>query len=98
MVSKASVRFRTALARTAESGKAELDLGSTARLAQSVKRKALNLVVVGSSHTVGVLPSVGFVVAAFCALPGCFGSSYVSMSKATHKIAERGFDPRTFGL
>ena len=30
--------------------------GSTARLAQSVERKALNLVVVGSSPTVGVLP------------------------------------------
>ena len=29
-----------------------------ARLAQSVERKALNLVVVGSSPTVGVLPSV----------------------------------------
>ena len=29
--------------------------GSTARLAQSVERKALNLVVVGSSPTVGVL-------------------------------------------
>ena len=31
-------------------------LGSKARLAQSVERKALNLVVVGSSPTVGVLP------------------------------------------
>ena len=31
-----------------------------ARLAQSVERKALNLVVVGSSPTVGVLPIVGF--------------------------------------
>ena len=30
---------------------------STARLAQSVERKALNLVVVGSSPTVGVLPT-----------------------------------------
>ena len=32
--------------------------GSTARLAQSVERKALNLVVVGSSPTVGVLRSL----------------------------------------
>ena len=33
------------------------NVGSTsARLAQSVERKALNLVVVGSSPTVGVLP------------------------------------------
>ena len=31
------------------------DLAATARLAQSVERKALNLVVVGSSPTVGVL-------------------------------------------
>ena len=31
---------------------------STARLAQSVERKALNLVVVGSSPTVGVLRSL----------------------------------------
>ena len=31
----------------------------TARLAQSAERKALNLVVVGSSPTVGVLPSLG---------------------------------------
>ena len=31
-------------------------LGCKARLAQSVERKALNLVVVGSSPTVGVLP------------------------------------------
>ena len=31
---------------------------STARLAQSVERKALNLVVVGSSPTVGVLRSM----------------------------------------
>ena len=43
-----------------------------ARLAQSVERKALDLVVVGSSPTVGVLPSVGFAVAAFCVLSGCF--------------------------
>ena len=33
--------------------KATLDVGSTARLAQSVVGKALNLVVVGSSPTVG---------------------------------------------
>ena len=32
--------------------------GSTARLAQSVERKALKLVVVGSSPTVGVLRSL----------------------------------------
>ncbi len=31
----------------------------TARLAQSVERKALNLVVVGSSPTVGALPILG---------------------------------------
>ena len=31
-------------------------VGGTARLAQSAERKALNLVVVGSSSTVGVLP------------------------------------------
>ena len=43
------------------SRKAELDLGSTARLAQSVERKALNLVVLGSSLTVGVLPKGVFV-------------------------------------
>ena len=55
VVFETSVRFRAMLAGTAESGKAELDLGSTARLAQSVERKALNLVVVGSSPTVGVL-------------------------------------------
>ena len=54
VVSKASVRFLEASKGTAESVKAELDLGSTARLAQSVERKALNLVVVGSSPTVGV--------------------------------------------
>ena len=35
--------------------KATLDVGSTARLAQSVVRKALNLVLVGSSPTVGIL-------------------------------------------
>ena len=39
---------------------AELDLGSTARLAQSVERKALNLVVVGSTPTVCVLPIESF--------------------------------------
>ena len=44
------------LAGKAGIAKAELDLGSTARLAQSVERKALNLVVVGSSPTVGVYP------------------------------------------
>ena len=37
-------------------------LGSTsARLAQSVERKALNLVVVGSSPTVGVFDTITFV-------------------------------------
>ena len=41
----------------------------TARLAQSAERKALNLVVVGSSHTVGVLLIVGFGVRALCMLP-----------------------------
>ena len=60
VVSKASVRFRAASAGTAESGKAELDLGSTARLAQSVERKTLNLVVVGSRPTVGVLTLARF--------------------------------------
>ena len=85
MLSKASVRFRAASARTAESGKAELDLGSTARLAQLVERKALNLVVVGSSPTVGVLLCVGFVVAAFRALSGyfCGGSGIVCMLTAS---------------
>ena len=40
--------------------------GSAARLARSVERKALILVVVGSSPTVGVLLCVGFAVAAIC--------------------------------
>ena len=52
--STASAGFCATSARTAGSWEAELDLGSTARLAQSVERKALNLVVVGSSPTVGV--------------------------------------------
>ena len=34
-------------------------IGLTARLAQSAERKALNLVVVGSSPTVGVCVNVG---------------------------------------
>ena len=38
----------------------EFEFSNTARLAQSVERKVLNLVVVGSSPTVGVLPIVGF--------------------------------------
>ena len=55
-----------------------------ARLAQSVERKALNLVVVGSSPTVGVLLCVGFAVAAFRALSGyfCGGSGIVCMLTA----------------
>ena len=40
-----------AAARTRDAG----NMNITARLAQSVERKALNLVVVGSSSTVGVL-------------------------------------------
>ena len=36
------------------------DLVASARLAQSVERKALNLVVVGSSPTVGVYSWTGF--------------------------------------
>ena len=57
---------------------------STARLAQSAERKALNLVVVGSSPTVGVLLCVGFAVAAFRALSGYFwgGSGIVCMLTA----------------
>ena len=56
--STASVGFWPKSAGTAGSAKAKLDLGSTARLAQSVERKALNLAVVGSSPTVGVLKSL----------------------------------------
>ena len=66
--STASAGFCATSARAAGSGKAELDLGSTARLAQSVERKALNLVVVGSSPTVGVLLFVGFAGVALYAL------------------------------
>ena len=65
---KASFGFCALLAGTADSGKAELDLGSTACLAQSVERKALNLVVVGSSPTVGVLLTVGVSGALPCSL------------------------------
>ena len=58
-------------------------LSSKARLAQSVERKALNLVVVGSSPTVGVC--VGFAVAPCRALSGyfCGGSDIVCMSTAS---------------
>ena len=58
--------------------------GCKARLAQSVERKALNLVVVGSSPTVGVLLCVGFAVAAFRALSEYFrgGSGIVCMLTA----------------
>ena len=49
-----------------------------------MERKALNLVVVGSSPTVGVLLCVGFAVAAFRGLCGyfCGGSGMVCMLMA----------------
>ena len=77
--STASVGFCAKSARAAGSGKAELDLGSTARLAQSVERKALNLVVVGSSPTVGVLLFVGSAGAALYVLPERASTNYVRM-------------------
>ena len=47
-----------------------------ARLAQSAERKALNLVVVGSSPTVGVLPSLGDVLQCAAHVScDCVGSS-----------------------
>ena len=77
--STAFVGFWPKSAGTAGSAKAKLDLGSTARLAQSVERKALNLVVVGSSPTVGVLLFVGSAGAAVYALPERARTSYVHM-------------------
>ena len=76
VVSKAPVRFRTTSALTGKCDKADLDLGSTARLAQSAERKALNLVVVGSSPTVGALLIVDFAHRAvsavgFASIPSC---------------------------
>ena len=56
---KASLGVGALVAGKAGSRQAEL-LGSTVRLAQSVGRRALNLVVVGSNFTLGVLPIVGF--------------------------------------
>ena len=55
-----------------------------ARLAQSVEREALNLMVVGSSPTVGVI---------FAKQP----THPVTISEQ-NILAEPGFDPGTFGL
>ena len=84
--STASAGFCATSARTAGSWKAELDLGSTARLAQSVERKALNLVVVGSSPTVGVLLFVGFAGVALHALLEGATTSYAH--KQTKQIRQ----------
>ena len=63
-----------------------------------VERKALTRVVVGSSPTVGVLLKVGFAGALPCSLLEIVCSDYVHIVEAKHKIAERGFDQRIFGL
>jgi len=57
---KASLASSALVAGRAGGGKPDLDLAGTARLAQSVGRNALNLVVLASSLTVSVLPIVGF--------------------------------------
>ena len=69
-------------------------IGSTARLAQSAERKALNLVVVGSSPTVGVFSNSKGIQ--------CFGAAppelFVRQNEQMKRTPTVGLEPTTTRL